>query len=48
LRRALDTERRDVPYHDIWIGALALPHNPKVVSRDAHFDKMPGVRRIAW
>ena len=37
-----------MPYHDIWIGALALQHNVEVVSRDAHFDAMPGVRRIGW
>ncbi len=48
LRRALDAGRGEVPYHDIWIGALALQHNVEVVSRDAHFDLMPGVRRIGW
>ena len=48
LRRALDAVPGEVPYHDIWIGALALQHNVEVVSRDAHFDAMPGVRRIGW
>ena len=48
LRRALDALPDEVPYHDLWIGALALQHNIEVVSRDAHFDKMPGVRRIGW
>ena len=48
LRRALEVLRGEGPYHDIWIGALALQHNVEVVSRDAHFDKMPGVRRIGW
>ena len=48
LRRALDTTRGEVPYHDLWIGALALQHNVAVVSRDAHFDVMPDVRRIRW
>ena len=48
LRRSLDEERREIPYHDIWIGALALQHNLSVVSRDAHFDKLPGVTRIGW
>jgi tRNA(fMet)-specific endonuclease VapC len=38
----------DVPYHDLWIGALALQHSIDVVSRDAHFDQMPGVHRITW
>ena len=48
LRRALDGAHGLVPYHDIWIGALALQHNLEVVSLDAHFDRMPGVRRIGW
>ena len=48
LRRALDTTHGEVPYHDLWIGALALQHNVAVVSRDAHFNVMPGVRRIRW
>ena len=48
LRRALDMERGEVPYHDLWIGALARQHDLAVVSRDAHFDTMPGVRRIGW
>lgn len=48
LRRALDREPERVPYHDIWIGALARQHDLEVVSRDTHFDKMPGIRRIGW
>lgn len=48
LQRALDLDQVRVPYHDIWIGALALQHGLEVVSRDAHFDKMPGIRRIGW
>ena len=48
LGRALGVPREEVPYHDLWIGALALQHNVEVVSRDAHFDSMPGVRRIGW
>ena len=48
LRQAVDAEPIEVPYHDLWIGALALQHHFDVVSRDAHFDKMPGVRRIGW
>lgn len=48
LRRALDAEAARVPYHDIWIGALAKQHDLEVVSRDGNFDKMPGVRRLGW
>ena len=48
LRNTLDKVHRKVPYHDIWIGALALQHGLAVLTRDAHFDLMPGVRRIGW
>ena len=48
LRLAMDGEPSEVPYHDLWIGALAVQHDLEVVSRDTHFDKMPGVRRIGW
>jgi predicted nucleic acid-binding protein len=48
LRLARDGQRAEVPYHDLWIGALALQHNLKVVSRDTHFDSMAGIHRIGW
>ena len=48
LRLAFDGLAPEVPYHDLWIGALALQHGVEVVSRDALFDQMPGVRRIRW
>ena len=48
LRRELDALYVQVPYHDIWIGALARPHGLAVVTRDAHFDRIPSLRRIGW
>ncbi len=48
LRLELVVCNNEVPYHDLWIGALSLQHGLNVVSRDAHFDMMPGVRRIGW
>ena len=48
LRRELEGVRVQMPYHDIWIGALARQHNLEVVTRDAHFDRIPGLRRIGW
>jgi tRNA(fMet)-specific endonuclease VapC len=48
LRLASESGAAEVPYHDLWIGALALQHNLEVVSRDTHFDSMPGVHRIGW
>ena len=35
-----------IPTNDIWIAALALQHNLALLSRDAHFDNLPQLRRV--
>lgn len=46
------TELRDIgkpiPQNDLWIAALAREHNMPIVSRDAHFDVVPGIKRLGW
>ena len=37
-----------IPVNDAWISALALQHSLPVLSNDAHFDVVNGVRRIAF
>jgi tRNA(fMet)-specific endonuclease VapC len=37
-----------IPSNDLWIAALALQHGLPIVSRDRHFDLVPGVRRLSW
>lgn len=44
LRRA----GKPIPTNDIWIAALAVQHGLPIVSRDQHFDAVPGIRRVAW
>lgn len=39
---------RIIPDNDIWIGALARQHDMPVLSRDRHFDFIPGIRRLEW
>jgi predicted nucleic acid-binding protein len=39
---------KPLPSNDIWIAALARQYNLPVVSRDAHFDFVSGVKRLAW
>jgi tRNA(fMet)-specific endonuclease VapC len=34
-----------IPDNDLWIAALALQHNLSLVSRDAHFDRIPQLLR---
>ena len=37
-----------IPPNDVWIAALARQHALAVLSNDAHFDVVHGVRRIAF
>jgi tRNA(fMet)-specific endonuclease VapC len=39
---------RPIPANDAWIAALALQHRLPVMSRDEHFDAVPGLRRERW
>ena len=34
--------------NDAWIAALALQYRLPVLSRDEHFDAVPGLRRETW
>ena len=35
-----------VPTNDLWIAALVVQHDLQLLSRDAHFEKLPQVARI--
>lgn len=48
LRVALKRSGRPIPANDTWIAALALQHRLPVLSRDQHFDVVPGLRRQGW
>ncbi len=48
IRYELKELGRPIPENDIWISALAKQHTLKIVSRDAHFDQVPGIRRVGW
>ncbi|MFC1525441.1 type II toxin-antitoxin system VapC family toxin [Candidatus Latescibacterota bacterium] len=37
-----------IPTNDAWVAALSREHRLPVVSRDAHFDLVQGLRRISW
>jgi tRNA(fMet)-specific endonuclease VapC len=39
---------RPIPANDAWIAALALQHGFPVLSRDEHFDVVPGLDRRSW
>jgi tRNA(fMet)-specific endonuclease VapC len=48
VRDALRKQGRPIPENDVWIAALAIQHRQPVVSQDAHFDAVEGLRRISW
>lgn len=48
VREDLRRAGRPIPENDVWIAALARQHGESVVSRDEHFDHVPGLRRLAW
>ena len=48
LRLALKRSGRPIPANDAWIAALALHHRLPVLSRDEHFDAVPGLHRRSW
>ena len=48
LRVSLRRSGRPIPANDAWIAALALQHRLPVLSRDEHFDVVPGLDRRSW
>lgn len=48
IRGELRAAGRPIPANDAWIAALARQHKLPVLSRDEHFDHVPGVRRVTW
>lgn len=48
VRLALRRSGNPIPANDAWIAALALEHRLPVVSRDEHFDVVPGLDRRTW
>ena len=48
VREELKRKARPIPANDLWISALARQHHLPVVSRDRHFDFVPGLKRLSW
>ena len=48
IRQQLKSAGTPLPANDVWIAALALQHHLPILSRDAHFDVVPGVTRLSW
>ena len=48
VRNELRKLGRPIPENDVWIAAIARQHDQQIVSRDEHFDDVPGADRLAW
>lgn len=48
IRDELRRKGRPIPAHDVWIAALARQHALPLLSRDQHFDFVPGLKRLQW
>ena len=44
----LKQKGKPIPANDLWISALCRQHSLPLVSRDRHFDLVPGLRRLDW
>jgi tRNA(fMet)-specific endonuclease VapC len=48
IRGELKRAGHPIPGNDLWIAALARQHELPLLSRDAHFDFVPGLKRVGW
>ena len=48
LRLELKRIGKPIPANDLWIAALCRQHSLPLLSRDRHFDNVPGLHRIGW
>ena len=48
VRTVLKRAGTPIPSNDAWIAALCRQHRLPLLSRDRHFDAVPGIRRLAW
>jgi len=48
IRLQLKRAGASLPANDVWIAALAQQHDLPVLTRDAHFDAVPGLTRLSW
>lgn len=48
IRAELKSRGTPIPEADLWIAALAIEHDFPILSRDRHYDVVPGIQRIEW
>jgi tRNA(fMet)-specific endonuclease VapC len=48
IRNELKRTAHPIPENDIWIAALTRQYDTPLLSRDQHFDFIPGLTRLTW
>ena len=48
VRSELKKAGTPIPSNDVWIAALCRQHALPLLSRDRHFDLVPGIQRVNW
>jgi len=48
IRTELKKAGTPIPSNDVWIAALCRQHSTPLISRDRHFDDVPGLTRVTW
>ncbi len=48
IRQTLRDSGTPIPENDVWIAAVARRHAMTILSRDTHFDVVPGLERLEW
>jgi tRNA(fMet)-specific endonuclease VapC len=48
IRLELKRAGTPIPVNDLWIAALCRQHNLPILTRDHHFDRVPGLQRQTW
>lgn len=48
IRLRLQGSGTPIPSNDAWIAALCHQYGLPILSRDRHFDLIPGVTRLGW
>ena len=48
IRRELKTAGTPIPTNDLWIAALALHHQMRLVTRDGHFRVIRRLQVVVW
>jgi tRNA(fMet)-specific endonuclease VapC len=48
IRSELRRVGKPIPANDAWIAALCREHDLPLLSRDTHFDRVKGLKRLTW